>query len=200
MSLLECFYCCGWCVAWKALSYYGAAHHKWRGIQGPIHQQAHQVNMRMPSRHSNSSKDRVFGKASRCLPLAGGLCFICFILLSLHVHSIGAAGSSQKRGKVYLSWTDTSLCETGFGFSRSGASFTPDYLINSDAVCFHRHQPTSVFDDLTIAKSVAVNSVQKYCIRAVNEIGYDSAYHSDAACEEITIAWEASVLKSLTSL
>jgi hypothetical protein len=94
---------------------------------------------------------------------------------------------------VYLSWTDNSLCETGFGFDRLGATFTPDYLVNSDAVCFTNHAPTNVYDDLTVAQNIAVNSVQTYCFRATNQEGYDSGYRSDPTCQDITIAWEASV-------
>ncbi len=99
----------------------------------------------------------------------------------------------QKRGKVYLAWTDTSLCETGFGFDRKGATFTADYMVNSKDVCFSAHAPTSVYDDLVVAPSVTVGSVQTYCVRAINEVGYDTGYRSASACRNITIAWEASV-------
>jgi hypothetical protein len=92
-----------------------------------------------------------------------------------------------------MSWTDTSLCETGFGFDRKGATFTADYMVNSEDVCFSAHAPTSVYDDLVVAPSVTVGSVQTYCIRAINEAGYDTGYRSESACKDIAIAWEASV-------
>ena len=109
------------------------------------------------------------------------------------IHQFRSLSPGQKRGKVYLSWTDTSLCETGFGFDRKGATFTADYMVNSKDVCFSAHAPTSVYDDLVVAPSVTVGSVQTYCIRAINEVGYDTGYRSDSACRNITIAWEASV-------
>ncbi len=97
-----------------------------------------------------------------------------------------------------MSWTDTSLCETGFGFDRKNSTgrpqtFTADYMVNSKDMCFSAHAPTSVYDDLVVAPSVTVGSVQTYCIRAINEVGYDTGYRSDSACKDITIAWEASV-------
>jgi hypothetical protein len=96
-----------------------------------------------------------------------------------------------------MSWTDTSLCEAGFGFDRKGATFTADYMVNSKDSCFSAHAPTSVYDDLVVAPSVTVGSVQTYCVRAINEAGYDTGYRSDSACKDITIAWEASVQYSL---
>jgi hypothetical protein len=97
-----------------------------------------------------------------------------------------------------MSWTDTSLCETGFGFDRKNSTgrpqtFAADYMVNSEDVCFSDHAPTSVYDDLVVAPSVTVGSVQTYCVRAINEVGYDTGYRSDSACKDITIAWEASV-------
>jgi hypothetical protein len=94
---------------------------------------------------------------------------------------------------VFLAWTDNSLCETGFGFDREGTTFAADYMVNSKDVCFSTHAPTAVFDDLAAAPSVTVGSVQTYCVRAINEQGYDTGYRSNAACADITIAWEASV-------
>ncbi len=99
----------------------------------------------------------------------------------------------QKRGKMYLSWTDTSLCESGFGFSRGGLSFTPDYLVESPKTCFSQHSPSLIYDDLT-TNSVALGSTQKYCTRAINSVGYDSGYLSDPLCMDIVVAWEAAVL------
>ncbi len=94
---------------------------------------------------------------------------------------------------MFLAWTDNSLCETGFGFDREGTTFAADYMVNSKDVCFSTHAPTAVFDDLAAAPSVTVGSVQTYCVRAINEQGYDTGYRSNPACADITIAWEASV-------
>jgi hypothetical protein len=102
-------------------------------------------------------------------------------------------GVSQSRGKMYFSWTDTSLCENGFGFDRGGFSFTPDYKIESYSTCFTSHAPTQIFDDLTVSLNVELGSTQTYCVRAVNEVGYDSGYRSDPACKDVVIAWEAVV-------
>jgi hypothetical protein len=92
-----------------------------------------------------------------------------------------------------LSWTDNSICEAGFAFDRGGSSFTPDYLFQSPDVCFTSHSPSSIYDDLTVTPSVKLGSIQTYCVRAANEIGYDYGYRSDPACQNIIIAWEAGV-------
>ena len=102
-------------------------------------------------------------------------------------------GIVQSRGKMYFSWTDSSLCESGFGFDRGGSSFTPDYTIESYATCFSSHAPAQIFDDLTVSTTVQLGSTQTYCVRAVNAIGYDTGYRSDPACRDVVIAWEAIV-------
>ena len=99
----------------------------------------------------------------------------------------------QSRGKMYLSWTDTSLCESGFGFDRGGSSFTPDYAVESYDTCFTSHSPTQIYDDLTVSTTVQLGSTQTYCVRAVNVVGYATGYRSDPACKDVVIAWEAVV-------
>ncbi len=98
----------------------------------------------------------------------------------------------QNLGKMYMSWTDTSLCESGFVFDRAGSSFTPTYDFESPNVCFTKHSPSSIFDDLTVSK-VQPGTNLTYCIRATNDVGYDYGYRSDPACQWTIVAWEASV-------
>ncbi len=100
-------------------------------------------------------------------------------------------------GKVYLQWTDRSLCETGFTFDRSGEHFTPLYSVQDATICHLQHAPTSVFDDLIVAQrygQALVGTTQKYCVRATADIGCDSnKYESAETCEFLTIAWESSL-------
>ncbi len=103
-------------------------------------------------------------------------------------------GVVQKRGKIFLSWTDNSLCESGFGFDRQGSSFTPDYEVESEKTCLASHSPTQIYDDLAASAAlVPVGSTQTYCVRAVNDVGYDSGYSSNATCKDVVIAWETLV-------
>jgi hypothetical protein len=99
----------------------------------------------------------------------------------------------QRRGKIYLSWKDTSLCESGFVFDRAGSSFTPIYNFESPQVCFTQHSPSSIFDDLTTTPSIQLGSIQTYCVRAVNPVGYKFGYRSNPGCQDIKIAWESMV-------
>jgi hypothetical protein len=104
-----------------------------------------------------------------------------------------AFGLLQRRGKIYLSWKDTSLCESGFVFDRAGSSFTPIYNFESPQVCFTQHSPSSIFDDLTTSPNIKLGSTQTYCVRAANPVGYKFGYRSDPGCQDITIAWESMV-------
>jgi hypothetical protein len=104
----------------------------------------------------------------------------------------------QSRGKIYLSWVDNSVCESGFVFQREASgsdasSFTPMYSFESTDPCFARHAPSSIFDDLTIAPDIKLGSIQKYCVFATNPVGYKFGYRSNPGCHEITIAWESMV-------
>ncbi len=92
-----------------------------------------------------------------------------------------------------MSWKDTSLCESGFVFDRAGSSFTPIYNFESPQVCFTKHSPSSIFDDLTKTPSVKLGSIQTYCVRAANPVGYKFGYRSEPGCKDITIAWESMV-------
>ncbi len=98
---------------------------------------------------------------------------------------------------MYLRWTDKSLCETGFTFSRSDEHFTPLYSVQDATVCHLQHSPTSVYDDLVVAQrggKAMVGSSQKYCVRATAEIGCDSnKYESAETCKILKIAWESSL-------
>ncbi len=78
-------------------------------------------------------------------------------------------------------------------FDRAGSSFTPIYSFESPQVCFTSHSPSSIFDDLTKTPSIAVGSIQTYCVRAVNSVGYKFGYRSDPGCKDIMIAWESMV-------
>ncbi len=60
-------------------------------------------------------------------------------------------------------------------------------------MCFTKHSPSSIFDDLTKTPSVKLGSIQKYCVRAANPVGYKFGYRSDPGCQDITIAWESMV-------
>jgi hypothetical protein len=86
-----------------------------------------------------------------------------------------------------------SLCESGFVFDRANFSFTPMYNFESPDVCSTKHAPSSIFDDLTKAPTVKLGSIQTYCIRAANPVGYKFGYQSHAGCQDITIAWESMV-------
>jgi hypothetical protein len=99
----------------------------------------------------------------------------------------------QVRGKMYLSWKDRSLCESGFSFEREGTGFAPAYFVETSTPCFVPHAPAQVYDDLVVATEVALGSNQTYCVRAINSIGYEAGYRSDPACVDVTIAWEAVV-------
>jgi hypothetical protein len=111
-------------------------------------------------------------------------------LVALHRHLI-----IQSYGRVYLQWTDRSLCETGFSFDRGGAQFAPLYSVQDATVCHLKHSPSSIFDDLSTAQSqgqAGIGTTQTYCIRATAEIGCDSnKYESDPTCTDIVIAWES---------
>jgi hypothetical protein len=101
---------------------------------------------------------------------------------------------------MYFTWTDRSLCESGFVFDRKtigvdtnhAAGFAPTYEFESPDVCYTKHSPTSIFDDLTVSK-VPPGTIITYCIRATNDVGYDYGYRSEPACLNVTVAWEASV-------
>ncbi len=99
----------------------------------------------------------------------------------------------QFLGQIYLSWTDTSICESGFSFDRGGSSFAPVYDFESPDMCFTQHSPSTVADDLTTTPLVQLGSQQTYCVRAVNPDGYRLGYRSDPGCQTITIGWETKV-------
>ncbi len=117
----------------------------------------------------------------------------CCIVRYLSLHDVDVPAITQKRGRIYLSWTDASICESGFVFDRKGSSFTPDYSFQSPTRCFTTHSPSSIYDDLTATPSVRLGSTQTYCVRAANEVGYAEGYRSAPACQDIVIAWEAGV-------
>ena len=109
----------------------------------------------------------------------------------------------QFYGKVYMSWTDASLCETGFTFERSGNHFTPVYQVQAQQTCGVSHSPTTVYDDLETAEmsgQAVVGTKQTYCIYAVNPIGCTSgSYTSAANCVDVLINWEAAINGIITS-
>jgi hypothetical protein len=117
----------------------------------------------------------------------------CCIVRYLSLHDVDVPVITQKRGRIYLSWTDASICESGFVFDRKGSSFTPDYSFQSPTRCFTTHSPSSIYDDLTATPSIKLGSTQTYCVRAANEVGYAEGYRSAPACQDIVIAWEAGV-------
>lgn len=55
----------------------------------------------------------------------------------------------QYNGRVMLSWTDLSFCETGFAITRDARGFTSDYNFAAAVECGETHAPQTIFDDLT---------------------------------------------------
>jgi len=108
----------------------------------------------------------------------------------------------QSYGKLYMLWTDRSLCESGFSFTRGGAQFTSTYAIQVPQVCGLAHAPTSVYDDLVSAQKQGQanpGTLQTYCVRAVNPIGCDlGSYSSDPTCIVVIINWESAIFGSVT--
>ncbi len=68
------------------------------------------------------------------------------------------------------------------------------YNFESPQVCFTKHSPSSIFDDLTTTPSIKLGSIQTYCVRAANSVGYKFGYRSDPGCKDVTIAWESMVI------
>ena len=64
-------------------------------------------------------------------------------------------------------------------------------------MCFTKHSPSSIFDDLTKTPSIKLGSIQIYCVRAANPVGYKFGYRSDPGCQDIKIAWESMVISLL---
>ncbi len=105
---------------------------------------------------------------------------------------------TQSYGKMFLKWTDRSLCESGFSFERGTNAFTPTYFIQSSEVCWLPHAPVTVYDDLVAAQlqnKISVGSLQTYCIRAINPIGCDNSqyYSSESTCVTKLILWESAI-------
>ena len=101
-----------------------------------------------------------------------------------------------------MRWTDRSLCESGFSFTRGGAQFTSTYSIQVPQVCGLAHAPTSVYDDLASAQKQGQadpGTLQTYCVRAVNPIGCNlGSYSSDPTCITVKINWESAFFGSVT--
>ena len=123
----------------------------------------------------------------------------------------------QKKGKIYFSYVDNSLCENTFSFTRYAAyeefSESMDSAISfgtmsrsSDTTCDHATilPNEEVFDNLSLSKLI-VGKTYVYCVqagssgRAYMPSPYDSSDlsqdlgHSDASCTPHVIQWEASI-------
>lgn len=57
--------------------------------------------------------------------------------------------ATQYHGRITLSWTDRSVCETGFAITRDDRGFSSDYNFAAAIECGERHAPQTIFDDLT---------------------------------------------------
>ena len=125
--------------------------------------------------------------------------------------------TEQKKGRIYFSFVDNSLCENLFSFTRYAAyeefSESMDSAISfgtmsrsSDTACdLETILPNEeVFDNLSLSKLI-VGKTYVYCVQAGSSGGsympspYDSSDlsqdlgHSDASCTPHVIQWEASI-------
>lgn len=111
----------------------------------------------------------------------------------------------QNRGQVLLSWTDSSLCESGFSFTRcagatqqcnenEGVAFTSDYIFANtlEKSCLQEHAPTDLLDSID-RSDLALGSSYTYCMRAVDERSRSVVpYASGQACAPaIVVQYEA---------
>jgi len=117
----------------------------------------------------------------------------------------------QKYGFVSMNFTDSSVCEEAYSFTRiTGAgisiSYASNYYFYARSKCGNNLVPgQSYADDLSLSR-LDVGSTFTYCAQAVApqyiaDSNSVSAYRmsSDAACQDVTIAWEASVQGLITS-
>lgn len=129
----------------------------------------------------------------------------------------------QKKGRVYFSFVDNSLCENVFSFIRYAAfeefSESLDSAISfgslarsSDTKCDREAivPNEEVFDNLSLSKLI-VGKTYVYCVHASSSKGpympspYDSSDlsddlgHSDASCTPHVVQWEASINGVITT-
>ena len=118
---------------------------------------------------------------------------------------------AQKYGFVTVNFTDNSVCEEAYSFTRTtGAgmsiSYASNYYFYATTKCGNNLVPgQSYADDLSLSR-LDVGSSYKYCTQAVapQYIADGSSVNaykmsSDSTCEDVTIAWEASVQGLITS-
>ncbi len=72
----------------------------------------------------------------------GGFSFTDWCFLSVD--------GAQFKGRMFLTWTDQSGCESGFILTRDGKGFSQQYDFSSDQICGIVHSPQVIFDDFTM--------------------------------------------------
>eukprot|EP00045_Choanoeca_perplexa_P000635 m.15256 g.15256 ORF g.15256 m.15256 type:complete len:2739 (-) comp10439_c0_seq1:193-8409(-) len=93
-----------------------------------------------------------------------------------------AVTAVQEMGRVYFSWTDQSMCESGFVITRDGSSISLDYSVTSSKNMYSKHQPRIVYDNLMndLPSNNAPGHMHEYCVAAVNPVWYPPGYNSKA--------------------
>ena len=118
---------------------------------------------------------------------------------------------SQQNGFVTMSFIDNSVCEEAYAMTRrfenSRTIFAPNYYFYSTDKCKNNLNPgTSYADDLSLSR-LDVGVTYAYCAEAI-AINYMASpvnvftpnrVSSDPACQDVTIAWEASIRGLVTS-
>lgn len=112
--------------------------------------------------------------------------------------------AKQHFGLIQFQWTDYSLCEEAFSFSREVnndgriETFVEDAFFAGNSDCGERVNIPSVVDNLwptrDVVDKVAPFEDRKYCIRAVSKGAAGSeGYSSPAVCEDLSVNWEAGI-------
>lgn len=119
--------------------------------------------------------------------------------------SPGGFTAKQSFGLVRFQWTDYSLCEEAYSFSRevtgnSGPSgmqtFVEDAFFAGNTECGEKVNIPTVFDDLWYANEQKEKWGQErnYCIRAVSKSAVGGeGYASVPVCNKVVVAWEAAI-------
>ena len=112
----------------------------------------------------------------------------------------------QQLGKLHFVWSDFSLCEDSFSFTRDGLPFIEDFFGSAPLSCGETYSPTeALYDDLRISdvrgqESRPVGQMHDYCIRASSEVGVgEVGYTSNTECYEHTIMFETRVQGTVVS-
>lgn len=114
----------------------------------------------------------------------------------------------QVDGKLRFSWTDNSLCESGFSVTRQKntaagipdptapkVAFLPNVVITVPQKCGYHHEHTDVFDDIRAAR-LELGMSYTYCMSAINAELFN--YRSAERCVAATVLFEAQLSGQVT--